>query len=458
MASANDTIAAVATPTGTGGIAVIRISGSEAEHVLERMFSARGPYEHGRMIYGRVLRDEQTVDRGYAVLFRGPKSYTGEDTAEVQVHGGSVTTSMVLEAAIAAGARPAQPGEFTRRAFLNGRIDLAQAQAVGDLIGALSEAGARLALRQTSEKLSAELRELSNSLKDILAHTEAVLEYPDEDIDPLDAQKDAASLRGVSVRLDELAGTVRAGRIIRDGLRVALAGAPNAGKSSLFNTLCGQNAAIVTDIPGTTRDCLRETIQVRGTAIHLSDTAGLRETENDIEREGVERAKAAAKESDLILFLMDSSAPVTDDDVEAWRSVQDLGVPIGCILSKTDLPRAVREADTTAFAEGAEAVVEVSTKSGKGIETITDILYERSCADRLLEETTLLSDLRQKDHLQRAAAAAQDAADILERGGMDADCACVDLRSACREIGSVTGEWTDEEIIDRIFSKFCLGK
>lgn len=434
----------------------MRVSGKGAAGLLPRVFSADGPYEHGRMRYGKVMAGEDVIDTGYAVVFYGPHSYTGEDTVELQVHGGSVSTGMVLRAVIDAGARPAEPGEFTRRAFLNGRMDLAQAQAVGELIGALSEAGTELALRQTKDTLHAQLVALGEKMQDIAAHTEAVLEYPDEDIEEDDSAASAAALREVSRTLRDIAATTRAGCTIRDGLRVALAGVPNAGKSSLFNALCDEDVAIVTAVPGTTRDCLRETIQVRGAAVHLVDTAGLRETEDEVEKEGVERSIGAASGSRMLLFVVDSSKALTDEDREAWNRIEDLDVETTVILSKSDLPTVVTEDDVRSFA-GDVPVVYVSSVTREGLDDVLSLLYDRTCADELSQETVLLSDLRQRDHLLRAADAADEAAEIFETG-MDPDCACIVLRDAHRELGCVTGEYTDEAVIDRIFSKFCLGK
>lgn len=456
MRNQDEIIAAVATPPGTGGVAVVRVSGKGAAEILPRVFSAKGPYEHGRMVYGRVLRGNETVDTGYAVVFYGPKSYTGQDTVELQVHGGAVSTAMVLETVLEAGARIAEPGEFTKRAFLNGRMDLSQAQAVGDLIGALSEAGAKLAVRQTREDLRLELLGISNELKDICARTEAVLEYPDEDIEEAEYPQEAQNLRRSAGRLLELAATVREGQMIKDGLHAALAGAPNAGKSSLFNAICRENAAIVTSTPGTTRDLLHRTINVRGAAVHLADTAGLCETENEIEREGVRRAVGEVEKSDVVLFMLDGSKPVGPEDMEAWNSVKDLEAEKVVILSKADLGCAFTKEDAKAMT-GAELVLAVSAVSGEGLGELLDLLYERTCADVLREETVLLSDLRQKEHLTRAAESLESAAAIFETGA-DADCACIDIRDALRETGCITGEYADEEIIDRIFSKFCLGK
>lgn len=457
MRKLDDVIAAVATPPGTGGVAIVRVSGNGCEDLLPQIFSAESAFEHGVMRYGNVVSsDGRSIDSGYAVLFRGPRSYTGEDTVELHVHGGSVTTAQVLSRVIEAGARPAQPGEFTKRAFLNGKMDLAQAQAVGDLIGALSRAGAELARRQTGTELRSELMSMSDVLVDAAAQMEAVLEYPDEDIAEEPAFTNVAALRDIVTRLQALSGTVGAGKTIRDGLRVALAGAPNTGKSSLFNRLCEDDLAIVTNIPGTTRDSLHETIDIDGAAIHLTDTAGLRETMDAVEGEGVRRSMAAVKASNLVLFVVDQSRQLTDEDREAWEQVCQLAVPVVCIVSKADLEPKLAQTDLEKLTGGCE-MRHISSVSGEGMDALRALLYERSCADFLREETVVLSDLRQSEHLRCAAEAVSRAADVIE-SGMDEDFACLDLKSACRDIGCVTGEFAEEEVIDRIFSKFCLGK
>lgn len=456
MKNKDDIIAAVATPPGTGGVAIVRISGKGAADLLPDMFSAKRPFEHAKMRYGTVLAGGRPVDSGYAVVFYSPHSYTGEDTVELHVHGGPVTCGLVLNAAIEAGARPAEPGEFTKRAFLNGKMDLSQAQAVGDLIGALSEAGARLALRQTREDLRECLKGIADLLLDTAARIEAVLEYPDEDIpeEPEDVQGDV--VRAMADKLRHLAGTTDAGRAIRDGLRTALAGAPNTGKSSLFNRLCRENVAIVTDVAGTTRDCLRETIQIEGACVHLTDTAGLRESNDIVEREGVRRSMEAAGASGIVLFVLDGSREIDDMDRAAWAQVDALCVPVICLVNKADLPQKLDDADCRSLVGNAE-LLHVSAATGEGVDELLKKLYKRTCADVLQQETILISDLRQKEHLERAAEAASSAADLLEAGG-DEILACDDLRAACHEIGCITGEFADAELIDRIFSKFCLGK
>lgn len=452
----DDTIAAAATPPGTGGVAIIRVSGLGSAEILEKVFSAQGPFDHGVMRYGNVISDGRTIDTGYAVFFKGPRSYTGEDTVELHVHGGQVTTAGVLRAVIRAGARPAQPGEFTKRAFLNGRMDLSQAQAVGDLIGALSEAGAELALRQTKDALKKELNDMSETMLDMIAQMEAVLEYPDEDVADISEPVDAGALRAMGLRLAALADTAAAGKTIRDGLRVAFAGAPNTGKSSLFNRLCGDDVAIVTDVPGTTRDCLRETITIEGAAVHLCDTAGLRDASDLVEEEGVRRSVTAARKSSLVLFMVDQSRSLNEEDRAAWNRVSELGVPCVCVLSKSDLPRVLDTADLKNLIGDVDVQV-LSAHTGEGIETLRAMLRKHSCADALREETVLISDLRQSEHLCRAAEAVSSAVHVLE-SGLDEDFVCSDLRSACHEIGCITGQFADEDVIDRIFSKFCLGK
>lgn len=454
MHISDDTIAAIATPAGSGGIAVIRISGPEAEEVLEKVAPRHGNAEPGMMVYGPFMDGDMKVDTGYSVFFAGPHSYTGEDTAELQCHGGAIVSEQVLAAAVHAGARPAEPGEFSKRSFLNGRMDLAQAEAVGDLIGAVSEAGAALARRQIDGELGSRLTQLQGDLTDVIAGLEAALEYPDEDMDEGESEDTLPRLQSIQKELEEMAGTWGTGRVIHDGLRVALLGAPNAGKSSLFNALCGAARAIVASIPGTTRDLLESAMTtVAGTRLELVDTAGLRETEDPVEAEGVRRAQQAAADSDLVLYIIDSSRAPEEQDRRMWQELLASESDVVGVLNKSDLPAAAGVRDAYSGA----ALVEVSAKTGEGLEELEALLHQKAGGDALSEQRVIVSSLRQKEHLEKAAAHVADAAALLQRDE-PSDLACVDLRSAWVELGEIVGRTAPEEIIDRIFSKFCLGK
>lgn len=451
---ADDTIAAIATPAGNGGIAVIRVSGPEAADVLERVAPAHGEAEPGMMVFGPFMDGEEKVDNGYSVFFAEPHSYTGEDTAELQCHGGAVVAGRVLGAVLRAGARPAEPGEFSKRAFLNERMDLTQAEAVGDLIGAVSEAGAALARRQLDGELGSRMREVQLEMTDIIAEMEAALEYPDEDLDEADEEDVLPRLKSIHAELSGMASSWSAGRLLHDGLRVALVGAPNAGKSSLFNALCGSARAIVAKIPGTTRDLVESTITtVDGLCLELVDTAGLRDTEDPVEGEGVRRARDAVDGSDLVLYVVDRSRQPEAEDRRTWQEILGSGREVVGVLNKEDLP----EAPGVRAAYSGVPLISVSALTGSGMDGLRALLREKAGGSALTEQRVVISSLRQKEHLERAAEHVSAAIDLVRQNG-PTDLACVDLRSAWVELGDILGSTAPEEIIDRIFSKFCLGK
>lgn len=450
----DDTIAAVATPAGSGGIAVIRVSGPEAADILEHVAPRHGEAPPGQMVFGPFMDGDVKVDTGYSVFFAAPHSYTGEDTAELQCHGGPVVYGQVLAAVLKAGARAAEPGEFSKRSFLNGRMDLTQAEAVGDLIGAVSQAGADLARRQLDGELGRRLGEIQGDLTDVIAGLEATLEYPDEDIEESEVEDALPVLESIQRELTDTAATWGAGHTLHDGLRVALLGAPNAGKSSLFNSLCGSARAIVAKVPGTTRDLLESTLTtVGGIAIELVDTAGLRQTQDPVEQEGVRRARQAASDSDLILYVIDASRAPDPADQELWQEMLASGKEVVGLLNKSDLPPA---ADIAQGYAGSQ-LLSVSARTGSGIDALKVLLHEKAGGPALAEQRVIITNLRQKEHLEHAAGHVQAAIDVL-RQNQPADLACVDLRSAWVELGEIVGTTAPEEIINRIFSKFCLGK
>lgn len=454
--ASDDTIAAIATPAGTGGVAVIRISGPDAAEILGKVAPAHRDVPAGMMVYGDFLNGTEKVDDGYSVFFAGPRSYTGEDTVELQCHGGSVISALVLQAAVAAGARPAEPGEFTKRAFLNGKLDLSQAEAVGDLIGAISEAGVRIAQKQIHGQLKEELMQIQNRLTDLIAEIESVLEYPDEDMEETETIDVTGEIERLRNELTQTAESWYAGHLLRDGLSVTLAGAPNAGKSSLYNSLCGDDRAIVAQVPGTTRDILENTVAInQGTVLRLTDTAGLRESDDPLETEGIRRAREAARQSDLILYLVDASVQPGESDRREVERLLAEGRSVAGILSKTDLPMVM---DAQAFSELYHLpMLPLSTVTGAGMTELRALLYEKAGGAILSEERVIIADMRQKHHLESAAKLLNSALDILKNGGPQ-DLICTDLRAAWVELGEITGTTAGEEIIDRIFSKFCLGK
>ena len=442
------TIAAVATPRGEGGIAIVRVSGGRAEAILKEAFrparkSPRFPVPY-RMTYGRCVDGNgETIDECMAVFMRAPRSYTREDVIEIHCHGGAYAAGRVLGRVLDLGARPAQPGEFTRRAFENGRVDLMEAEAVMDVIAARGEAALRSSVRALEGGASAMIRACRERLTDILSRVEAADDFPDEIDEDVTAVSVAEGARETAKRLrghiDE-----RAARAIREGVSVVLCGRPNVGKSSLMNALCGRERAIVTDIPGTTRDVLTETLSIDGVPVELSDTAGQRDTADAIERVGVERARQAQRGADVILIVLDASAPLTDDDRRLLETRDSRCVTV---LNKWDI--------ACAGSEDVFCDVRLSAKTGEGVERLLALLSERIGLTALDE--ALLTNERHVAAARQAAALLEGAADALE-GGVPVDVASVDIWEARRLLGELTGEDAAESVIDAVFARFCVGK
>lgn len=448
----NDTIAAIATPSGEGGIAIVRISGGRAKEILQRLFSpakADCPFEQCRLYYGRVMVSGKPFDEGLAVMMYAPRSYTREDVAELQLHGGAYLARAVLKEACELGARPAEAGEFTRRAFENGRIDLSQAEGVMSLIRASGEESARAALRQLEGGSSAFIKKQLAALYEAVAGVEAAIDYPDE-IDEAEAAGNLAeSLQKIAAEL-ESAVREKDWRLMMEGLYAVLCGRPNVGKSSLMNALLRQDRSIVTDKAGTTRDTIEARLTISGQAITLTDTAGLRSGADEAEREGVSRAKKAIESADALLTVIDASMPLTDEDREtlALRSEAKRLV----ILNKSDLKTLTDESDIRRLCADAE-IVSVSAKEGLNIERVKDFLL-RAASHRSEFE---LSGVRQMRAAKEAAQALRSATDALS-AGLPVDLAEIDIRRAVSLLGSLTGDEVEERILDRVFSDFCVGK
>ena len=449
----NDTIAAIATANGAGGIAIVRLSGSLAETILKRMFiPARqtDPFESHRLMYGRVTgEDGETLDEAMAVLMRAPATYTRENVAEIQCHGGGASANAVLERALALGARMAAPGEFTRRAFLNGRIDLSRAEAVMQLVGAKSQAAARASVRQLEGGISGFVIEVSDRLKDVLALLEASTDFPEEVEEEVAAPKIASRLREVAREIRSRSDS-RNARVLREGASIVLAGRPNVGKSSLMNALLNQDRAIVTAIPGTTRDVLTERISLNGVMAELSDTAGQRATEDPIEKIGVDRAKRATKNADVVLIVIDAACELEKSDVEMVRSADERSI---ICLNKSDLDQKVTMEALRALTE--EAIIEISAQTGQGIDALIAELTRRVAMN---EEIGGQMMAQRHIELAQSAASSLDMAVEAIEGGLSLDTAAIDIRLAIASLSEITGENATEEVIDRVFSQFCVGK
>ena len=446
-----DTIAAQATASGEGGIAIVRISGSGCEDILSRVFRAKnGKALKSRVLtFGHVMDGEQIVDEAMAVLFRAPYSYTREDVAEIHCHGSDALVRKILLLLLRAGARMAQPGEFTCRAFLNGRIDLSQAEAVMRMIRAGSERAMTSARRQMEGGVSSFVRAAREEIIALLAEIAASIDFPDEVEEMQTAQQIHSRCGEITARL-RASCDPRAGRIEDEGLRVVLCGRPNAGKSSLLNALIGGERAIVTDIPGTTRDTLTESMQHDGMKILLTDTAGLRETGDMVERIGVERARKALGEADVRVLVLDSSLPITGEDRE---SLCDLAPHI-VVLSKGDLEAVVSQEDVRAEFPQAR-IVTVCAPQGEGLDALKALLVSFAPEDGA--ESSMLSQARHVQAAMRACQSLDDAQRAID-DGMTLDICAVDLSAALDALGEITGETMSEQVIGEVFARFCVGK
>ena len=446
-----DTIAAIATAPGMGGIGIIRISGPEAENILNRIFMPAGnrgiPMENRRMTYGRIVSRGETVDECMAVLMRAPGSYTREDVAEIQSHGGTQVLNRVLELCIESGARIAAPGEFTRRAFLNGRIDLSRAEAVMNLISARGEQEYRSAVRQMEGETAGFIREVSDELYRLQAGLAACIDYPEEISDEEGTGMLRPGLEKLIRKLSECLDE-RASRLIHDGLRVTLYGMPNAGKSSLLNALLGQERAIVTDIPGTTRDTVEGEITLDGIRVILTDTAGLRETDDPIEKIGVERSEKAMRSADLNVLVLDGSRGLTKEETDRILNLSERDI---AVINKNDLPEVLTEETVHAIRPEARCV-SLSALDSESLRPLKEILRKYAA----VTDNLVLTQPRHLDAARRAIRFLRDAMDTLDR--MTPDMAATDLQAAQAALGEITGDRADEKLLDSIFAQFCVGK
>lgn len=460
MNSHLDTIAALATPLGEGGLAVLRVSGPAAFSIVDACFRPAGgrhrkpsAAESHTVHYGHIVQSGRELDDVLIAVFRNPRSFTGEDTVEVSCHGGVLITRLVLETLLGAGARLAEPGEFTQRAFLNGRIDLAQAEAVADLIHARTELALGVARQQLAGRLSSRIRTLRDRLMLTLAHVEAHLDFPDEDISPDTGAALRQRMQDATQLLDELLRTAPEGQLLRRGLRAAIIGRPNAGKSSLLNVLLGHERAIVSPVAGTTRDTIEETANVRGLPVVFVDTAGLRTAADALEVEGIRRSRAAALSAEMILHVLDASEPLHPDDAALLDEFAQR--PRLLIINKSDLARQLVLPPALATND---TVVEVSCATGGSVEALKDALKRAVWRGGVgTEAVEVAINARHQDALTRARTALQRAAEAWQAQAT-LELIAADLRLAVTAIGEVVGETTTEDLLDRIFSTFCLGK
>jgi tRNA modification GTPase len=451
-----DTIAAIATPSGRGGVGIVRISGPRAMAIMQSMLGATIAPRHAH--YGAFLEhgdsEPQVIDTGIALFFPGPNSFTGEDVLELQGHGGPVVLDVLLRETLRLGARLARPGEFSERAFLNDKIDLAQAEAIADLIDSASEQAARSALRSLQGEFSRRIEALIDALTQLRIYVEAAIDFPEEEIDFLADGKVAHDLQQLLDQLDAVLASTRQGALLREGMTIVIAGAPNAGKSSLLNALAGRDSAIVTPIAGTTRDVLREHIQIDGLPLHIIDTAGLRDSPDEVEREGIRRAWREIERADHLLLVVDSQLALPADLRELWPTdapVPTEHLPLTIVRNKCDL------SDTApSIVAGEPSIVTMSAKTGAGLDLLRTHLKESIGFDAS-GEGNFIARRRHVDALLQAREHLCSGRDQLLGAGAG-ELLAEDLRHCQRTLGEITGAVSADELLGRIFSSFCIGK
>jgi tRNA modification GTPase len=456
----NDTIAAIATPLGEGGLAVVRVSGAQAFAVADKSFQPAGKSSlkpsaapTHTIQYGKIVRDEKVIDEVLLAVLRAPRTFTREDTVEISCHGGILPAKLVLDTLLANGARLAEPGEFTKRAFLNGRLDLAQAEAVADLIHSRTELALAAANEQLAGKLSQRINELRDEMMKTLAHVEAHIDFPEEDISPDTKEQLLQRLEKAVAFMDELLRTANEGQVLRHGIRAAIVGRPNAGKSSLLNQLLGRDRAIVSPIAGTTRDTIEETANIRGLPVIFIDTAGLREARDEIEVEGIRRSRESLASAEFILHVLDASEPLTAAD-EIYLN-EFAGKKRIFVLNKIDLPNKLELPERVTRHS---SLVTVSCVSGQGIEALKNAVKEMVWSGEIRAEMLqVMINSRHQDALNRARVSAQTTLEAL-RADLPLELVALDLHIAVNAVGEIVGKTTTEDLLDSIFSQFCLGK
>ncbi len=455
-----DTIAALATPPGEGGIAVIRLSGAKSLRIARRLYvngkrEKQEKFEDRYLHYGYILdKDQNTVDEVLLVYMKAPKTYTREDVVEIHCHGGMIPVQKIITLTLEEGARLAQPGEFTKRAFLNGRVDLAQAEAVMDLISSKSEDAAKASLNQMGGSLSRKIKALRDDLLDLMASIEVTVDYPEEDIEEMLRASIEKRLKEAKRECLHLLETADQGRLIREGLKVVIIGKPNVGKSSLLNALLRENRAIVTDIPGTTRDVIEDYVNIKGVLVQILDTAGIRETMDQVEKIGVEKSRELTRDADLILLLLDASNSLEEEDRKILQWLDNKRVLI--LLNKADKPSIIEEEEIRSLADS--SIIWTSMIVGTGLDEVEDYIYDMVYSGSTgPKNPAMVTNNRHKEALIRGQKHIEEALKAMD-AYMPLDIVTIDVRDAWEALGEITGESLTENLVDKIFMEFCLGK
>lgn len=459
----DDTISAIATAIGEGGIGIIRLSGEKALAIAEQIFEPKNgghvtEIPSHRVTYGQIIDREKdfVIDEGLLLTMRGPHSYTREDVVEFHCHGGAMAMQNVLALTLKCGARLAEPGEFTKRAFLNGRLDLSQAQAVIDIIRSKTDASLRMAVGHLSGEFSDKVRGFRHDILQMIAHLEAAIDFPEDDIDEVATDSAREQVVHIKEEIENLLSTAKTGKVLRDGLETAIIGKPNVGKSSLLNAMLKEKRAIVTDIPGTTRDVIEEVANIGGIPLKIIDTAGIRATDDMVEKIGVEKARSYVDSADLILALFDGSRTLDYEDEEILSLIKDRKALV--VINKSDLntENAVYEHLHKQLPK--QEIINLSTVNGSGMDAlekyIVDLVYSGNVEQK---EGVFVNSVRQAELLRKACAHLDEVLNTIDQE-MSPDFIVIDLRSAWEKLGEITGDTVGEDIIDQIFSQFCIGK
>lgn len=453
----NDTISAISTAYGEGGIGIVRMSGSRSYEILSDIFDNIDKVENRKLTYGHIRdpRDGRTVDEVLVAYMKAPHTYTGEDVVEINCHGSMVALRKILDITLKEGASLAEKGEFTKRAFLNGKIDLSQAEAVIDLIKASSSSGYDVALSQLDGSFGKNISEIRQKLVDILVDITVNIDYPDEDIEEILYENLRENIFKIKEDIDYLISTSDTGRILKDGIKIAIIGKPNVGKSSLMNRLLMENRAIVTDIPGTTRDVIQENMMIRNIPVILIDTAGIRETDDKIEKIGIEKSKETFNDADLILFLLNSGDVITDEDYSIMNRVANKNVLV--LLNKSDMDRKI-ETDRIKEILGDKTFLDTSMETGQGVEELKDIIEKMVYKGNLKQDNSLIvTNARHLNLLRDASALLEDSLKSIE-SNQPLEFIEIDVKNTYDDLGAILGEEVGDDILNEVFSRFCLGK
>ena len=455
-----DTIAAIATPHGTAAIGKIRISGPDAISAADNIFKGNTTLKDANshtVHYGHIFDYEQdkVIDEVIAIVMKKPGSFTGEDVVEFDCHGGMVPLKKVLELILDSGVRMAEPGEFSQRAFINGKIDMAQAEGIMEVINANTEKSLDIAVNHLRGKLSGEINEIREEVMTLIAHLEASIDFPEDEIEGFNSSELEERLNFIEEKVHNLLVTAEQGKIYREGIKTVITGKPNVGKSSLLNYFLQENRAIVTDVPGTTRDVIEEVVNINGIPLRIFDTAGIRKTEDEVEKVGVERSRRYIEDADLVLFMLDIEQGITEEDKRIYNLARDK--PLIILINKTDLEKEVKKEKIHEVFSGPPVIL-LSVKREEGMDELKELIMNEVLDEKIeTGENIMITRARHKNALNQAYKALEKVKETLKKG-LPHDFLTIDLKKCLDNLGKITGETIDEDILDRIFSDFCLGK